>query len=53
MGVEPASRRGFLVIWGVLVNPLDNLSTRASRSSNFLTPVSVNEVCGSEFRVRI
>ena len=53
MGVEPAAGRGFLVIWGVLVNPSGNLSAKALKSSNFLTFVSANEVRGSRFRVRV
>ena len=53
MEVEPALGRGFLVIRGVLVNPSGNLSTRALKSSNFLTSILANKVCGSGFRIRV
>ena len=50
MRAKRAPRKEFLVIRDVLVNPLDNLSTKALGSSNFLTSVLANEVRRSGFK---
>ena len=52
-GSGTSSREGFLIMRGVLVNPSGNLSSRALRSSNFLTSISANEVRKSGFKVRV